>query len=114
MLVAEQDLPEEARLEVLDLTARVTKPGDGEQHVVADSHRRAGREAEQVDTSGRHVLAKLSGLNRVPGAGELVEQLSMQQVHLAQVGLIGVGLHAGAVLDPGASVSVADQADARR
>ena len=74
----------------------------------------ADREAEQVDAGRRDVLAHLTGLQpREALLGELVVQLGVDEVHLAQVGLRRVAAHVRAVLDGRAAVRVALDAEAR-
>lgn len=53
------------------------------------------------------------GATSKPPAAELVVQLGMNQVYLAQVGLVGVGGDPRAVLDGDPGVDVAVDADAR-
>jgi hypothetical protein len=52
---------------------------------LAEVEPRPGREAEEVDTAGGHVLAELSGRDREALRGELLVQLRVHNVDLAEV-----------------------------
>jgi hypothetical protein len=50
----------------------------------------AGRQAEQVDAAGRDALNDLAWTDVEAGGAQLVMQLSVDQVNLAQIGLAWV------------------------
>ena len=96
--VAAHHLPQQPGLEAVDLHARVAQPGDHDLGGVAEQQHGAGRQREQVDAAGRDVLAEVAGEHPGPSSCTSLEQLGVDQVHLAQVGLVGVAAHPGAVL----------------
>ena len=57
--------------------------------VVAQVQPRAGRQAEQIEAARRDVLAHLPGRHGEAGGAQLVVQLGVDQVDLAQVRLVG-------------------------
>ena len=61
----------------------------------------------EVDAGRGDVLAEVSRSDLEPGRPQLVEELGVDQVDLAQVGRVGVLADAGAVLHGGALVGVA-------
>jgi hypothetical protein len=78
----------------------------------ADQQAGAGGEGEEVEAACRDVLAHVAGLHIEAGRVELIVQLSVDQVDLAQVGLGRVAGGAGAVLHGLAGVRVAFDAEA--
>ncbi len=70
--------------------------------------------AEQVDPSGRDVLAQVGRAHREALGLQLLKQLGVDQMHLAQVGLGRVPSHARAVLNRDALVGVALHAQPRQ
>lgn len=82
-----EDAIEQPVLEVLDLPAPIAQTRHSDEHVVAQSQHRPGRQREQVNASGRDVLAQGTRRHGEPGRSEVVEQLTLQQVDLPQVGL---------------------------
>ena len=89
----------------IQLSARIAQARHLDHRRVAQAQPGAGRQPQQVDAAGGDVLAHLPGHHREPGGPELLVQLGVDQVHLAQVGLVRVAGDARAVLDrlrPGA------------
>ena len=106
-----QDEPlEQARPEVVDLLARVAQTGHLEDDVGTEVQAGAARQPQQVDAARRHVLAQVGRSDVEARLGELVEQLGVHEVDLAQVGLRRVGPHPAAVLHGLAGVRVPDDA----
>ncbi|GAA2464258.1 hypothetical protein GCM10010405_55770 [Streptomyces macrosporus] len=99
VLVAADDLLRQARPEVLDPEAGVAQSGELHDRLAAEAQQRARGRAEQVDAAGGDVLAELPRPHVEPRPADLVEQLLVDQVHLAQVRLGGVLGDARAVLD---------------
>ena len=89
------------RRPVTSTTALVAQPQPG-----------AGGQREQVHAAGGDVLAHLAGRDVEAAGRQLVVQLGVDQVHLAQVGLRRVAPHARAVLHGRAGVGVAFHAEA--
>jgi RecB family exonuclease len=76
VVVAVERRLHQARLDAVELRARVAQPGDLDDRIVAETQRRADGQPEQVDTRGRDVLAHLAGLQaRESLPGELVVEL---------------------------------------
>jgi hypothetical protein len=103
---------EQSLLEVVELRARVAKAGEGDESTAAEAQDAAGREAEQVDVTGRDVLADVTGAYVEARGDELVMELALDQVHLPEVGLCRVDRHPRAMLDRRAAVGVTLHAEA--
>jgi hypothetical protein len=80
--------------------------------VLTQPQPRSHRQPQQVDPARRHVLAHLAGPHLEAAPRELLVQLGVDQVDLAQVGLGGVAADPRAVLDGRAGVGVALHAEA--
>ena len=78
----------------LDLDARVAQALDPDHGVGAEVEQGAGRQREEVDSAGGHVLAEVTRGDVVPVPGEVVEELRVEQVHLPEVRLVRVAPHA--------------------
>jgi hypothetical protein len=72
--------------EPVELHARVAQAHDLHDGVVAKVQPGAGGQPEQVHPTGQHVLADVPGVHVVRGP-QLVEQLGVDEVHLAEVGI---------------------------
>ena len=102
-----EHLAQQPRFEAVDLFARVPQSGDPHACIIAEVQQRVRRQAKQIDSASRHILAQLSRRDREPRARDLVEQLRVHQVHLPQIRLRRVAGDAGPVLDRGAGVRIA-------
>ena len=78
----------------LDLDTRIAQALDPDHGRGAEVEQGAGRQPEEVDASGGHVLAEVTRGDLVPVPGEVVEELSVYQVDLPEVRLAGVSPHA--------------------
>ena len=74
---------------------------------------RARWQRQQIDAFGGDVLAEVGGLHDKTLAAQFVEQLGVDQMHLAQIGLGRIPADAGAVLDRLAHMGVAGDAESR-
>ena len=95
----------------LDLHARVPEAFHADHGVGAEVEQGAGRQAEEVDAAGGHVLAEVTGGDPVPVSGDVVEQLSLEQVHLSEVRLVGIASHARPVLHQRTGMGIALDAE---
>ena len=107
-----QDGLHQARLEAVELQARVPQPGHLHHGLRAEHQPRPGRQAEQVDSARRDVLPHVPGGDPVPQKIQLVVQLGMDQVDLAQVRGRWVTGYPRPVLDRAPGVHVSLDADA--
>ncbi|MFN8536830.1 MAG: hypothetical protein U0232_05070 [Thermomicrobiales bacterium] len=73
--------------------AGVAEAGDLDHRRVAQMEFCAGRQAEQIDAARGDVLAHLAGGQVEPARAQLVVQLGVDEVDLAQVRLVGVARH---------------------
>ncbi|MCW2756505.1 MAG: hypothetical protein JWO46_251 [Nocardioidaceae bacterium] len=105
--VPSDHVPQQALVEPLDLQAWVAQTGDLDDRLVAEQQQCAGGEGEQVDAAGGDVLAEVAGADHVTLGSQLVEELGVQQVDLAEVRLVRVAGDPGQVLDQHAGVRVA-------
>jgi hypothetical protein len=102
---AVEDRGHQARAQAVELPAGVAQPGDLDHGLPAQPQPGAAGKAEQVDPSRGHVLphlARCEGERR-----QLVVELRVDEMDLAEVGLPRVGADTGAVLHGGARVGVA-------
>ena len=76
----------QAGRELVQLHARVTQTGDGHERV-AHPEECSGRQAEQIEATGRDVLAHLARTHIEAPGTELVVELAMDQMDLAEVRL---------------------------
>jgi len=95
VLVAPEDGFEEARLESVDLRARVPQSGDLDDCLLTEVQEPAAWQPEQVDANGQDVLSQLSRENVEALLAQLGVQLGVDQVYLALVGLGGISSQAG-------------------
>ncbi|KPV48361.1 hypothetical protein SE17_38480 [Kouleothrix aurantiaca] len=78
--------------------------------LLANMEARAVRQPQQVDPAGRNIFAHIASPHAKPGRAQLVVQLAVDQMHLPQVRLRGVGGDARAVLHGDAQVRIARHA----
>ena len=97
--------------EGVDLHTRATKSGHLEHDGRAEVQPCAARQPEQVQALRRDVLPELTRTNIEALGAQLLKQLGVHQVHLAEVGLRRIGGYAGAVLHGHPSVGVSDDAN---
>jgi len=111
-LVVETYQPlEKAWLKLIQLDAGVSQTGHLNHCRITQMQPGASWQAKQIDATGCHILAQLSGGDFEAGVAQLGMQFEMNQVYLAQVRLAGVNGHSRAVLHRGAHVSVAIHAE---
>lgn len=111
--ISTEDRGEETGAKVLQLRARIPQPGELDDHLGTEPKSGASREAEEVDSPCGHVLAEIARSDREPRRTQLVVQLGVDEVHLAQIRLPWVPRHARAVSDRGALMSVSLDAQPR-
>ncbi len=87
------DLPQQSRPERVDLRARVAQPGHLDDGRRADLQPGAAGQRKQIDVPRCNVFAELARTDVEPLMVQLVEQLGLQEVHLAEVELARVGGH---------------------
>ena len=93
-------------LKVIYLGAGIAEARDFQNNFLADLQVRSPWESEQVYPLCRDVLAQISRLNAKTLLCDFVEQLGMDQVYLAKIGLCGIGLDARTMLHRDALVRV--------
>ncbi len=106
MPIAAGDGTEQPRLKSLDLDAGIPEPGHLDDRALAESKPSAFRKRKQIDAARGDVLAQVPGMHSESLGRELVEQLSVNEVNLPQVGLQGITRDARAVFDCGAAVRI--------
>jgi hypothetical protein len=107
VLVAVQDGRHQALLEMVELDARVAQPGHLHDRLRSQPQAGTRRQREQLDAARRDVLPHAAGGDVEALRAQLVVQLAVDEVHLAEVGLARVAGHPGAMLDGPAQVGVA-------
>jgi hypothetical protein len=103
---------EQPGLIAVDVHARAAQPCELDDRFIADAQPGAGGQCRQVDAARGQVLAQVAGEHPEAFRLEFVEQLAMDQVHLAQVGASGVAALVVAVLHRCAAMRVAFHAQA--
>lgn len=100
------DFLQQTRSKCINLGAGIAKARDPKDHLFADTQQGVAGQAEQVDAFGGDILAQITGVHIEPLVCEFFKQFAMDQVHLAQIGLIWIDSHAREVLDefPGVRV----------
>jgi hypothetical protein len=83
------DLPQQSRPERVDLRARVAQPGHLDDSRRADPQPGAAGQPQQIDVLGREVLTELARTDLRSLSEQLVGQLGLQEVDLAEIGLEG-------------------------
>ncbi len=73
--------------ETIELDARIAQPGHPHPGGVADAKHRIRRQPEQVNAARQDVLADLAGPDSEAFGFEFLQQLPVQQMHLAQIRL---------------------------
>lgn len=96
----------------VELPARIAQPGDLDDGRGADAKPRSARQVEQRKPARQDVLSDAARHDPESGGIELVENLFVKQMHLAQVGLRRILGDARAVLDGRSEVRVALNAEA--
>jgi len=86
-------------VDAVELEAGIAQARDLDHRAVAEMEQGPGGEPKQVDAAGRDVLTHDAWSNGKAGSLELVEQLSMEEMDLAPIGLAWVSRHARAMLD---------------
>jgi hypothetical protein len=105
---------QQARHELIDLGTRVAQTGHLHHSVRSEPKLRTPGQGEQVDASGRNILAQLTRSDLEALLPQLVEQLRLDQVDLAKVGLRWVCRHTGTVLHRDTGVRVTGDPDSRQ
>lgn len=101
-------------LKLVDLLARISQAGDFQHRLGAQAQAGAGRKVEQSYPAGGDVLSQLAGLHLEAGPIQLIQQLLVNQVHLAEVRLARILFHSRAMLHSGACVGIALHAKTRQ
>lgn|SRR5690554_4158848 len=99
LVVPIEDRSHETSLKAVQLPARIAQAGHLDDGVTSDVEVGAGRKREQVDIPGRDVLTHLARFHAESGGSKLVEQLGLDQVHLAKIGLGRILGDSGPMLD---------------
>ena len=102
-----EDRGHEAGFEAIELEAGVAQAGHFDDSFGAEPKARPCGEGEEVEAAGGDVLAHFAVRHAETAHAELLVQLRMDEVDLAEVGLRGVARDARAVLHLLARVSVA-------
>jgi hypothetical protein len=97
---------QEARLEPVQLRARIAQTGDLDHCFVAKLQSGTDREAEQIDPARGDILAHVARRYDEPSSRKLVVQLRMNEVDLAKVRLSWIPRYPGAMLDSRSVVGV--------
>ena len=108
-----EDGGKETGAKVLQLHARIPQAGELDDHFGTEPESSANREAKEVDSACRHVLAEIARSDRESSRAQLVVQLGVDEVHLAQIRLPRVPRHARPVPDRGALMRVSLDAQPR-
>ncbi len=90
---AMDNLSEQSWPERVDLCARVAQPGHLDDGRRAELQPGTAGKREQIETTGRDVFAELARADVEPLLSQLIEELGMQQVDLAEIGLRGISIH---------------------
>ena len=90
ILIAMEHRCQQAGLEVIQLVAGIAQSGDLQDRVTANRQQRAGWQRQQINAPRRDVFAHLPGGDVETGRAQFLVQLAVDQMHLAQVGLIGI------------------------
>jgi hypothetical protein len=98
---------QQAREEPVELTAGIAQPGDLDERRGSELKPRTSRERKQVHASSRDVLSDAAGTHGKPHSLQLVVQLSVDQMDLAKIRLLGVSGNSRTVLNPLAQMHVA-------
>ena len=74
-------------VKVIQLHAWIPQPCNLDDHLRTEPKSGASREAEEVEATCGHVLAKIARFDREPTRTQLIVQLGVDQMHLAQIRL---------------------------
>jgi len=107
LFVVRQHCRHQPRLKLVQLQAGVAQAHDFYDGGSAQVQTRVGRQSQQIHPAGGDILAHLPSQHGKTGDTQLIVELSLYEVDLAQIRLGRVAGHPGAVLDPLAGVSVA-------
>lgn len=86
-------------LELIELFARIAQAREPEDDLFADLQLSAFRQSQEIDALGGDVLAQLARLDLEALSPELGEELAVDEMNLAQIGLRRVSGDARPVLD---------------
>jgi hypothetical protein len=106
VLVAFQGRCHQSRSDAVELGARIAQVGDFDDRRLPETKARAGGQPEQIDPARGDVFPHLTCRNDKPFFRELVVQLGVDQVYLAQVRCFGEVCHSRAMLDRAARMRV--------
>ena len=106
LLIVPEQRSQEARLDAIELSARISQAHHFDGRRVAESQQCPSRQTEQVHAERRDVLAHLAGAHVEARRLKLIVQLGMNQMHLAQIGLARVARHSRAMPDGRSHVRV--------
>ena len=95
-------------LEFVELNAGIAQPGDFDDSIAPEMQPRAGWQREQIDAARRDVLAEVTRHHRVAACAQFLEQLSVDEMHLAQVRLGRIARHARTMFHRRATMGVAE------
>ena len=98
-------------LDGVELRAGIAQAGQLEDGVVAQTQLRAHRQRQQVDAASGHVLAHHRRVDVEAPTAQLVVQFGVNQVNLAQVGLVWILAHPRSMFHASAAVGVALHAE---
>lgn len=106
VLRATKHFAKQARLETVDLLARIAETSHPHGRVLAESQDCVRWETKQIDAPGGDVFAHLARRHGVTRGGHLVKQLGMDQMHLPKIGLRRIAGHPGEMLHGDAGVRI--------
>ena len=113
-VVAIQRRRHQPRLNGIQLGTGIPEAGHLDYCRVTNSKQAAGGQIQQIDTASRDVLAHLAGGHFNAALQELVEQFSMNEMHLPQIRLIRIPPDSRQMLDAIPQVCVALDAEPKR
>lgn len=74
---------------------------------IADAEPRPGGQSQQVDAAGGDILPQIARPDDMALGPQLREEFGLDEMHLPQIGLVGIGGYAGAVLNAAALMGIA-------
>ena len=83
-----------------------------QDRVCAELEDRPARNCKEVDPAGGDIFAEVARSNGKATAGQFVQKLRLEQMHLTKVRLAWIGPHAVAMFDSDAKMGVAFNAQA--
>ncbi len=102
----------EARLELIELLTGIAQACEPEHYLPANVQLRSLGQSEEIYPCGRDVLAELARLDGEALLLEFREELTVNEVHLAQVGLSWVPCYARPMFHGNSAVRIAFNAEA--